>query len=77
MERKSASIDRVVIAATIVFAIISTAILSYISMAVMIGPWIELTIILLASLLFNIMLARFVAQKVRTNSIALVTAGHP
>ncbi len=59
---------------TIFFSICATAILSYISMAVMIGPWIESTIVLLATLLFGVF-ARSLAAQTRSKSIALITAG--
>ena len=43
-------------------------------MAVMIGPWIESTIVLLATLFFGLF-ARHLAAQSRSKSIALVTAG--
>jgi hypothetical protein len=59
---------------TILLSLCSTAILSFISMAVMVGPWIELTMVLVSSLLF--WFARsFLSQSQRTLSIGLVTAG--
>ncbi len=59
---------------TVFFSFCATAILSYISMAVMIGPWIESTIVLLATIVFGLF-ARIVASQTRSKLIALVTAG--
>jgi hypothetical protein len=62
------------ILSTIFFSCCATAVLSYISMAVMIGPWIESTIVLFATLFFGLF-ARHLAAQSRSKSIALVTAG--
>ncbi|MCX5922324.1 MAG: hypothetical protein NTX86_03280 [Candidatus Dependentiae bacterium] len=59
---------------TIFFSIFSTAILSYISMAVMIGPWIHSVIVILCSLIFALLGSK-IAQTNRIQSIALITAG--
>lgn len=59
---------------TIIFSIFSTAILSYISMAVMIGPWIHSLIIIACSIIFSIFASRISAES-RTKSISLITAG--
>lgn len=56
------------------FSILSTGILSYISMAVMIGPWIESTIALLVSFFFILICGRSNFFK-HNKSVALITAG--
>lgn len=58
----------------VIFSILSTAMLSYISMAVMIGPWVHSIIILVSSLLLAPIAKRFIGNH-RTQSIALITAG--
>ncbi|HVX00612.1 MAG TPA: hypothetical protein VHA52_09295, partial [Candidatus Babeliaceae bacterium] len=58
---------------TIIFSLFSTAILSYISMAVMVGPWIELTILLMASLALSFF--KTVSIKQKNFSIGVITAG--
>lgn len=63
-----------IILSTIFLALCSTAILSYISMAVMIGPWIESTVVLLATLLLGIF-ARHLSAQARNSSITFITAG--
>lgn len=62
------------IALTIFFSCISTAILSYISMAVMLGPWIDSTIVLASSVFFAFF-ARRVTLLAQQQSIALITIG--
>lgn len=57
---------------TCCLAVCATAILSYISMAVMIGPWIESTVILLATLALYAWRAN---QQQRSRALVLVTAG--
>src|ERR1700726_1882601 len=59
---------------TVLLSFCATAILSYISMAVMIGPWIESTIVLFATLFFSAF-ARKISAESRTTNIALVTSG--
>lgn len=59
---------------TLLFSCLSTAILSYISMAVMLGPWIDSTIVLGSSMLFALF-ARHISLSARQQSIALVTIG--
>lgn len=59
---------------TVLLSVCATAILSYISMAVMIGPWIESTIVLLASIFFGIFMRRL-AISTKNEGIALVTSG--
>jgi len=59
---------------TFIFSCLSTAILSYISMAVMLGPWIDSTIVLASSMLFALF-ARKISLATRQQSIALVTIG--
>ena len=59
---------------TIMLSLFATAILSYISMAVMIGPWIEPTIVLVATLISAFFL-RKIYEKEHNQAIALVTSG--
>ena len=59
---------------TILFSLFSTAILSYISMAVMIGPWIHSIIIIASSLIFSCMRSKLSSES-RIKSISLITAG--
>jgi hypothetical protein len=59
---------------TVLFSCASTAILSYIAMAVMLGPWIDSTVVLGASIIFAIC-ARTISINTRHQSIALVTIG--
>jgi hypothetical protein len=62
------------IALTILFSIFSTAILSYISMAVMIGPWIHSIIVIASSLIFSCLRSKLSSEE-RIQSISLITAG--
>jgi uncharacterized oligopeptide transporter (OPT) family protein len=59
---------------TCILSVFSTAILGYISMAIMIGPWIEPTIVLLASLILSITLYR-IPLHTRQEYSTLITAG--
>ena len=59
---------------TFIFSCLSTAILSYISMAVMLGPWIDSTIVLASSMILAFF-ARKMLLSTRQNSIALITIG--
>lgn len=58
----------------ILMSFFSTAVLSYISMAIMIGPWIESTIVLIASLIMMIFAYRW-AYAQRCNALVYITAG--
>lgn len=58
----------------ILFSLFSTAILSYISMAVALGPWMESTIVLLASLVM-VIAARTWSIAQRNESLVYITAG--
>ncbi len=64
----------IIILVTAVFAIFSTAVMSYISMATPIGPWIAPMLVLFATIIFKVFLYHFVKNS-NSNSIALVTAG--
>lgn len=55
---------------TVLFAIFSTSVMSYIAMATPIGPWIAPTLVLIGTLLF-----RLVRVKNSTIQLALATAG--
>ncbi len=59
---------------TIILSLCSTAILSYISLAVPIGPWIEPTIVLIAMLMLGLLM-RNVSLHARSHALTLVTAG--
>lgn len=59
---------------TFIFSCLSTAILSYISMAVMLGPWIDSTIVLASSMILALF-AQKISLSSRQNSIALITIG--
>ena len=59
---------------TVLFSCVSTAILSYLAMAVMLGPWIDSTVVLGASIIFALC-ARTLTVNARHQSIALVTIG--
>lgn len=59
---------------TVFFSVCATAILSYISMAVMIGPWIESTIVLLATLFLSLFARNLTADK-KSPLLAQITAG--
>lgn len=58
---------------SIILSCISTAIMSYISMAVPIGPWIETTLVLIAMLIFGIVRSKIDLEK-KINTISLATA---
>ena len=64
----------IVIITTLLLSCFSTAVLSYISMAVMLGPWIDSTIVLLATMIFTVLLHHFSAL-LRQQAIACVTVG--
>ena len=59
---------------TIILSLFTTAILSYISMAIMIGPWIEPTVVLVATLLFTLFLKKIYIKE-HNAGIALVSSG--
>ncbi len=58
---------------TVLLSVFATATLSYISMAVSLGPWIEPTIILLATLLIACNIGWSIAQRIQ--ALTLITAG--
>lgn len=58
---------------TIVLSLFATATLSYISMAVSLGPWIEPTIILLATLL--LVFKKYRTSTLKSEDLTLITAG--
>lgn len=59
---------------SIIFTIFACGVLSYISMATPIGPWIETTIVLLGMLVFRLFL-RTVAEREKALSFSTVAAG--
>lgn len=59
---------------TIFFSCCATAILSYLSMAIMLGPWIDSSILLCSALLFAFFARQYTA-KIRHECIGLITAG--
>lgn len=59
---------------TLFFSIFSTAILSYISMAVMIGPWINSVIVIGSSLILMVLKTK-AAHTTHVKSVSLITAG--
>jgi hypothetical protein len=59
----------ITIIVSMVLSVFSTAVMSYISMATPIGPWIAPTLVLSALLLFRVMMS-----SIKSNSIALATA---
>jgi len=63
----------VIIFIAILFSIFSTAVMSYIAMANPIGPWIELILVLLATLIFRFILCYKLPYKLK-NGIGLTTA---
>ena len=64
-----------IIIPSIVFAIFSTGILSYVSMATMIGPWIAPTLVLMSGIIFKFRID-FRTKKQKNKEIALIqTAG--
>lgn len=63
-----------VITVAIIFSLFSTAIMSYIAMAVPIGPWIEATLVLLGSLIFRFVI-RTVAKEANAAIALAVAAG--
>src|SRR5262245_14766476 len=57
----------------LIFSLFSTAVISYVAMATPIGPWMEMTLGLLGTIIFQLFLSR-AAVITRMHSLALVTA---
>lgn len=64
--------NKIVIVSSIVFSLLATAIMTYISMATPIGPWVELIIVLAATTLFRLALG-YVASERLKNAVGLTT----
>ncbi len=57
----------------VLFSILSTAVISYVAMATPIGPWMEMTLVLLGTIIFKVFAQR-VAVTTQMRSLALATA---
>ena len=57
----------------LIFSLFATIIISYVALATAIGPWIEITLVLLGALIFRI-IAQHISTVTRIQSIALATA---
>ncbi len=65
----------ITIIVAVLLSVFSTAIMSYIAMAVPIGPWIEATLVLLATIIFKIILHKVVKDADRSIALAVAAGG--
>ena len=63
----------IILISSLIFSLFATAIMTYVSMATPIGPWVELIIVLASTMFFRIVCGYIVSERLK-NAVGLVTA---